>query len=394
MRFIFSQIVLIFSPILAAGHLRLPWVSALLPFRLAIYAENSLILRFHPLEYASRRNLPYVKIPFRLSVDPRTLVFTLKLSVFSASFQILNLESSTHWETAGKCYFKTREGQKSISWDVGDARSDAFMRIGKTATGTDVKVVAEDLHSLTQIISQYSTPNFSPVANDLKRCLIRRKKDLANPIWIIGNASSVRNEDLDRIPKSSAIIAMNRFHLSYANHTLREDFTISSDPLVVKNFGEQIIQESSGLPVFLTENSNEIHSKEVIQIRLRRERRESVHFGLNNGLSDFGSSLISSLQIAMILGFKNIRLYGIEMDFFTDTFALADGRIQRGGSNHFIPNYRENKSWSAPDWIRFQHGLVSAAVAATALGVEIRNYSRQGKLAFFDAGQFDDIIEG
>lgn len=54
--------------------------------------------------------------------------------------------------------------------------------------------------------------------------------------WIIGNGPSVRYSDLDRIAEQGDIVfCFNRFHLAYPETTLREDFVVSADTLMIED---------------------------------------------------------------------------------------------------------------------------------------------------------------
>ncbi|MGN6208010.1 6-hydroxymethylpterin diphosphokinase MptE-like protein [Asticcacaulis sp.] len=213
--------------------------------------------------------------------------------------------------------------------------------------------------------------------------------------WIIGNGPSVRLEDLEAIPTGDVVFAFNRFYLSYADHPLREDYVVSADAQMVDDFGQEIIERSSGLPLFCRprEALSHLRGRFVAltpgNSALPVFSTDPAHF-----VSVGGSSVFVALQMAWYMGLRDIRLYGMDYSFNT---VLSDdlgggGVMAVNDGNHFIPNYRGDRPWHPPSWADIATGFLNARIAFELDGGRIVNATRGGRLEIFQRMDLPDLI--
>ena len=237
-----------------------------------------------------------------------------------------------------------------------------------------------------QALARHSNPSSSGGVSDfVLETLLRIGKDTSQPLWIIGNSSSVLVHDLDKIPNEHVRLVLNRFHLSYGLHSLREDFCLSADPHTIKFFGREIEKQTSGQALFFGKGAMRRH--QVNFFPLATSGNDTFDLIGNKKMNPFGSSLVAAFQLGLHLGFRQIYLYGVDFDF-ADRGLDANGQLRHGGDNHFIPDYRGGRPWMSPDWWRIEQGLLASALASAALGVEVLNFTPQHKLKIFSQGNF------
>lgn len=212
--------------------------------------------------------------------------------------------------------------------------------------------------------------------------------------WIIGNGPSVRLDDLERIPKGDVVFCFNRFYLSYGDCSLREDYVVSADTLMIRDFGQEMIDISTGLPLFCTSPAGTTHlSGKFVELipgghsvpLFSLDPLEYVNIG--------GSSVYVALQTAHYMGIRDIVLYGLDYSF---TFNLRrDPRfpfpVSFEDGNHFIKSYRGAKPWCPPTWRDIAAGFLNARIAFEASGGRIVNATRGGKLETFPRVDFDQV---
>lgn len=214
--------------------------------------------------------------------------------------------------------------------------------------------------------------------------------------WIIGNGPSVRLEDLAAIPKDDVTFCFNRFYLSYDEHPLRETYVVSADTLMVQDFGQEMIDRSSGLPLFCMSPVRlpQLHGDYVL---LRPGDHYLTLFSQEpeKFVSVGGSSVFVALQMAWYMGIRDVVLYGMDYSFVVKM--QRDPRfpfpVSFEEGNHFIKSYRGAKPWCPPTWRDISAGFINARVAFELSGGRVLNATRGGRLQTFARVDFDDIRE-
>lgn len=212
--------------------------------------------------------------------------------------------------------------------------------------------------------------------------------------WIIGNGPSVRLEDLARIPKGDIVFCFNRFYLSYDDNPLREDYVVSADTLMIEDFGQDMIDISTGLPLFCI-RPEQVSGLDGDCVRLIPGNASVPLFSYDPAqfVSVGGSSVFVALQMAWHMGLRDVVLYG--MDYSFTAKLQRDPRfpfpVSYDEGNHFIKSYRSAKPWCPPTWRDISAGFLNARIAFELTGGRITNATRGGRLETFERVDFDEI---
>ena len=213
--------------------------------------------------------------------------------------------------------------------------------------------------------------------------------------WIIGNGPSVRLEDLAAIPADDVKFCFNRFYLSYDLHPLREDYVVSADTLMVADFGQDMIELSTGLPLFCLARTA-LPRLDGPHVVLQPFDGYLPLFSMDPAafVGVGGSSVCVALQMAHYMGLRDVVLYGIDYSF---TMKLQrDPRfpfpVSFDDGNHFITSYRSAKPWCPPTWRDISSGFLNARVAFDTTGGQVRNATRGGRLETFARVDFDALL--
>lgn len=213
--------------------------------------------------------------------------------------------------------------------------------------------------------------------------------------WIVGNGPSVRLDDLARIPQDDVKFCFNRFYLSYDTNPLREDYVVSADTLMIKDFGQEMIDLSTGYPLFC------IPPAETLDLRGDFALVPPGQVGLplfshspDQYVSVGGSSVFVAIQMAWHMGIRELVFYG--MDYSFSAKVVRDPRyafpVSFDDGNHFIKGYRSAKPWCPPTWRDISAGFLNARVAFELHGGKVINATRGGKLELFPRQSFDEVI--
>lgn len=333
----------------------------------------------------SRRHFPWIAFSFRLPRDAELSEITVAIQFLGQTlrvtpkFRFMNI-------TGGTASLPESLGASGIDWIATEKKTSTQVEICKSAHGNDA--ICVDRSALQLLVANFELQESKSSKLFVDQLPKSRSVLLENPseVWILGNAPSVNLSDLNKIAKTGLFtIALNRFHKSYPLHDLREDIVISADDLVIDQFGVEILKNSLGLPIFLsTEPKEQSRAAPKHALTLNGKIREEPLLSINQEVSAYGSSLIAAIQIALLLGFKKINLYGVDLDFDSFTNPLeADGNES---NNHFIANYRSGLPWNQPQWDRIMPGMVAVALAAKVRSSEIVNYTPGNKFKLFPEG--------
>jgi hypothetical protein len=213
--------------------------------------------------------------------------------------------------------------------------------------------------------------------------------------WIVGNGPSVRLEDLGRIPKGDIVFGFNRFYLSYDENPLREDYVVSADTLMVKDFGQEMIDIAAGQPLFCIAASEVAQlSGDFVLVAPGASSVPDFSFTPERYVSVGGSSVYVALQMAWHMGIRDLTLYG--MDYSFTAKLVRDPRypfpVSYDEGNHFIKSYRNAKPWCPPNWRDISAAFLNARIAYEMTGGRVVNATRGGRLEIFDRVDFDTLI--
>ncbi|MBJ3778779.1 motility associated factor glycosyltransferase family protein [Acuticoccus mangrovi] len=210
--------------------------------------------------------------------------------------------------------------------------------------------------------------------------------------WIIGNGPSVRLEDLDRLG-DAVTFCFNRFHLAYENTTLRPRFTISADQQMIEDFGDEILDRSSGT-VFFAHSSPPSLTGDYLWLRQVPGFPSLFSKNAPYRVAPGGASAYVALQVAYYMGIRKFYFYGTDFKFTFDKNGDSKDRFRAatGDGNHFIKNYRSGKAWCPPSIQNILPSFYAARLLMEAEGGFIKNATRGGVLEVFERIDFDEAL--
>lgn len=205
--------------------------------------------------------------------------------------------------------------------------------------------------------------------------------------FMIGSGPSVQTSDLEQL-RGRLAFACNRFHLSYPKSSFRPTYIVSADPKMMDDFGEQIIAES-GCPVFFVREPAVPALRPDAWIKSRWDRPFVFATDILRGVCVGGGSLIAAIQIACYMGCKRFYLYGVDHSFAKS--APAGGSNYGSGTgegNHFIPDYRDGKSWCLPETAYIEESFAGCDAFLRSCGGWVKNATHGGKLEVLERISF------
>lgn len=219
-------------------------------------------------------------------------------------------------------------------------------------------------------------------------CNIHKDKEAL----LIGNGKSVDVDNLGKI-KSKITFCFNRFHLAYkqTGTHFRPDYVVSIDPQMVKDFGEEIVQQSEAKTLFGVEKRPQLEG-DFNFFPIKTTSPFVFSENPTKYVSTGNSVVVATIQLAFYMGMKQIYLYGIDHDFGFDEI-LNDGEMVMGGDNHFIANYRSGQPWYPPNIKHIEDGFSGADKFLRSRGGFVINCTEGGKLDLLERTSLCDILK-
>jgi hypothetical protein len=208
---------------------------------------------------------------------------------------------------------------------------------------------------------------------------------------IIGNGPSVDTFELERLG-NCITFAMNRFHLCYSATSFRPNYTVVVDNQMLADFGHEIVKNSVK-PIFVSNYSLSKKTKESYFIPLLNVNQfqfRSLH--LSKYLHSGDSVVITAIQLAWLMGIKEIFLYGVDHRFDFNKTCKETGKVT-GGSNHFIPNYRGGKAWYPPKIDVIEEAFSACQEFIENQGGELINLTPNTSLDCVKKGSLNKFLE-
>lgn len=210
--------------------------------------------------------------------------------------------------------------------------------------------------------------------------------------YIIGNGPSVRVSDLEKL-RNRVTFCANRFYLAYDLMKFRPKYYLVSDPQMIEDFGDEIVQKSSSLPFIISLFRPALQGV-YYWIPMLPEVLFDFSTEISRGVAPGGAVIVSGIQIANYMGINKIILYGIDHNF--DYKLLKDSKTHYnraiGDNNHFISNYRSGKSWCPPDIELIESGIKSCDEYLRSQGGWVKNATHGGHLEVCERVNFNEIL--
>jgi hypothetical protein len=220
-------------------------------------------------------------------------------------------------------------------------------------------------------------------------------KDLSSQVvdedklLIIANGPSINKTDLKKY-HDYKIVTMNRAYVKWGDLGLNDIFFhVCINQLVVTEFAEEL----SDLPcaTFLSysaaRNSNIKPKKNIIFLMMGFFIGDRVSNSISAPFSSSGTVTFVALNLALLLGFKEIVLVGVDHNFQSAGPPNKTTTQVGADHNHFFDDYfPKGMKWELPDLDRSEKGYRLIRTAAERLGVRIIDHTVDGRLSVFEKG--------
>lgn len=233
----------------------------------------------------------------------------------------------------------------------------------------------------------------------------RKIKELKNTkvgetCFIIGNGPSLKAEDLTKLNELGIdTFAANRIFKYYEKTSWRPTYYCSEDPIIIRDIEKEISElkpQKKFIPINVKWDLN-LHIDDATFINMKYDRKDD-DLGFYNELSEKiycqNTVTITSIQLAVYMGYKNIYLIGVDNSY--STMVDKDGNIIK---DETIKDYFDD---SYDDGIKNElvHNIDSLTAAYLRTyqyfkdtDVNIYNATRGGKLEIFPRVDLDEFFE-
>lgn len=216
---------------------------------------------------------------------------------------------------------------------------------------------------------------------------LRSKITKDDKLLIIANGPSIKETNLKKY-KDYKVVTMNRAYVKWDELGLSDVFFhVCINQLVVSEFAEDL--SVLPCPTFLSYSAAKhanIDSKKNIGLLLMGFFiGDRVIDSVDAPLSSCGTVTFVALNLALLLGFKEIVLVGVDHNFHSKGAANKTTTQIGSDQNHFFDNYfPQGMKWELPDLDRSEKGYSLIRTAAEQLGVRIIDHTVNGRLTVFE----------
>ncbi len=211
---------------------------------------------------------------------------------------------------------------------------------------------------------------------------------------LIGNGPSVNPDDLLKLSNTNKVVfTFNRFYLAYDQYSVngfKSDYTVCIDPQMIKDFGQDIVNNSKESKVLVGTDKKVNIKGDCIKFNIINTKPFKFSTVPTDFISTGDSVVVATIQLAYYMGIKKMYLYGIDHDFTYDE--KTNGAKVIGGENHFIKNYRDDKPWYPPVVENIEQAFKECDRFLRERDGFLINCSRKTKLEVLEKRSFDDCI--
>jgi hypothetical protein len=240
--------------------------------------------------------------------------------------------------------------------------------------------------------------------NDKKWSLLKNRYN-GKRAFLIGNGPSLNRTPLHLL-KNEYTFCVNRFNLMFDRIGWLPDMYAISDDLLMSDMIEEINNLKNKVKyIFLPD----IHPSAPIKTNYERliEKVDAIHWihldkiGFSNKLPSIGMNKTVTnvaLQILVYLGFKEIYLVGVDLDYNNIKSSLnVDDRTlistKDDDANHFDPRYfSEGRKYHIPRMEETLQKFIEAKRFCEDHGVKVYNATVGGKLEVFPRISFRNLF--
>ena len=220
-------------------------------------------------------------------------------------------------------------------------------------------------------------------------------------IFVIGNGPSLNKTPLYLL-QDEYTMCFNRINLMYERVNWKPDFYVVVDDLVIKDSYKEINQEI--IPTVKYAFFPDIHPSNL-DVKKYIEQKDNVYWFISDNpefradLPNCGHNktvVNAGLQIAAFLGFTEIYLLGVDMDFENQKvkkLTSRDWEANEDDPNHFDPRYfQKGRKYHNPTVVEMLEQFEKGKKFFEGLGVKIINAGINGKLEIFPRVDFNSLF--
>lgn len=218
--------------------------------------------------------------------------------------------------------------------------------------------------------------------------------------FVIGNGPSLNVADLERL-KHEITFAANKIYLAFDQTDWRPTYYAVEDSMVMRqNFHR--IRRLQGFTKLFPDRLKRwvpvIDDAVYFPFRQKAFYPGRPKFGIDAlDTLYWGSTIVYTfIQLAWYMGLHEIYLIGVDFSFTVPKKTDPTTRavlISQGEVNHFHPDYRRpGEKWYQPNLHHQKKSFQAAREAVSAMGGQIFNATRGGKLDVFPRVNFDTLI--
>lgn len=256
--------------------------------------------------------------------------------------------------------------------------------------------IKRKINNIVEYLLFLGAPGISP--DDMK---ILKSKKSSDRLFIIGSGPSINSQPIEAL-KDSDTIAFNAFYRGVEKwgflptYYLIEDVLPAEDNatnikllandtcLVLSRDCAKFYSDVNHIPVALRKYSS--HWSRENWPKFQRSSQAPLYWG--------GTVTYMALQLAVILGYKEVVLLGIDLTYNLPV-NYKGGVItsQDNDQNHFDPNYfGKGLRWHDPNVNRMQKSLLKAEKEMVKTSVKLFNATNGGNLKYIKRIKLEDLI--
>ena len=330
----------------------------------AFYQAKSICERLNELNIKRYYKSPYMQMGFFESVED--LIDKIKLNEYDkiAFWKSSPLSQIIAEELKTKSYFI--EGEESIE-------ESTVLVVADAVDEKDRNLFSEKYESNKIIIiadEYFEKFRFK----NAERC------------FIIGNAPSLRYEDLELLYKNQEVcFGVNRIYLAYPNTKWRPNYYLAVDYIICSHDYEKINQiDGIKFVRHFYKAGFKWESNEIYEFCGLSSEKPMFSEDIETGVYSGNTVIYDAIQIAAYMGFKEIYLLGVDLDFSCKPD--EDGR-------HFYKSPDKNEGQLTENVKAIMESFSYAAKILKEKGIILRNASRAGSWTEIERVDFEKIIK-
>jgi len=212
--------------------------------------------------------------------------------------------------------------------------------------------------------------------------------------FIIGNGPSLAGMDLSNLA-SEITFGLNRIYLLFERLTFKPTYYVCVNDLVLTQFANEISRLT--MPKFLSWNQRrlfDVTDTTISFLRLSLSLTDRFNSNFRTPFYSGGTVTYVALQIALIMGFSEAILIGVDHSFVDKGVPnKVETRKSEIDRNHFRPDYfPRGVKWQLPDLKRSEQAYALARKAFEEKGGRIVDATINGKCPVFERADFYSLF--